>query len=168
MLVNRKVGLYIAIIISIVVLGISDYFKAYSDESIGILESAKDLQLWIKNNTPRNSFLLVPPVSVNWENYSERAAFMTYNAIAASSYNSNLAGMIKGILVDYVGDLSKYTTPKELKNSMIDVYNIMNSDKVLYLANKYNLTHMITDTRRNIDMPIIYQNDKFRVYRIEK
>ena len=107
-----------------------------------------DLQLRAKQNTPINSQFLVPPdVSPTFRVFSERGIIFASKDSAPVVFNYEYAKE----WCQRWNDLKNYDnlTEEELENA----------------ANKYNASYIVVKSVKTLNMPLIYQNKNFKVYK---
>lgn len=164
---KRKSIIYVGMALVVLTLGMLGFYNSNSEDQKEYIKAEWSAQKWLSENTPNHIKLLIPPYLTMWENYSMRDSFFTYNDLAYVFYGTDLMPEVMGRLNEYVSDLSSIKNSGELYAKMIAEYNSWDENKIGALANKYNIGYFITDTDKNYYFPLVYQNSRFRIYKIQ-
>lgn len=104
------------------------------------------LQIWVKNNTPKDSLFLVPPHQTGFRIFSHRS----------------IIGDIKdGAIVMYSPNYAKYwlSLVEDLLN-----YDKLNEEQFKLLHSKYNFDYVVTLSSQKLNLKQVYKNDNFIIY----
>ena len=110
-----------------------------------------DLQLWVKQNTPMNSQFLVPPdVRPSFRVFSERGAILTSH--------------------DHAPVVFSYKHAKEWCQRWDDLnnYDELTETELENAAYKYNASYIVVKSSKTLNMPLIYQNKYFKLYKVRR
>lgn len=143
-------------------------FDAFSDEEKNYLAAEKEAQVWISENTPSDSKILIPPDMLIWESYSMRSNMLTYNDLAYAFYNLGLVPRVMEKLDAYGIALNTINSPADLKERMSSAYYGWDVEYVKSLAQRFNVSVLVVERAKHktYDLPVVYENDYFQVYNL--
>lgn len=107
------------------------------------------LQLWAKNNTPRDAIFLVPPKQTGFRIFSQRPIAGDIKDGAVVMYSPTFAYMWFSIITD------------------IENYLELTNEDFLKLKEKYNFNYIVTTNEQYIYLPTIYKNNSYSVYQFK-
>lgn len=130
-----------------------------------------DVQLWAKNNTPKNAVFITPPskwwlYDVEWRVISERSTVSTLSELLEAAFDPRyivywkprFEDVAPGALAQFKGD---YLANFKIANN---AYYTNTSERFLYLAKKYNASYLVVEKKRRYRLPILYENKGYTVY----
>jgi len=133
----------------------------------GYFTATKDLQLWLKNNTPAGRLVVLPPEAGIWNGLSERGDTFSFTEIAYQIYVPSLSEEIMKRTKDYVDDPLGFKDGRELEKAMTDSYNSWNEAKFRAIGAKYESDYAVVGRNKDLQFPLLYENNEFRVYDIQ-
>jgi len=152
----RKIVVFGFITILLLMSATNVYIRSTRDQ--GLQEDWVDVQLWCKNNTPKDSFFIVPPYFMGFRVYSERSILGDWKDGGVSNFNPAFA--IKWW--ERMRDLG-YTQENYKKYGKKE-YNSLTEFEFEKLAKKYNATHVIVEKPKELNFTLSYENGYFRIY----
>lgn len=115
------------------------------------------MEEWIKQNTEINSLFLAPADMYEFRSNTQRSVFVT-SGIFNGHYSKELSYEWKK-RENEIG-INSYLNLQERRF----IYNNLSQEKVDYLKNKYNITHAVFNSGKNLNYTIIYSNREFIVF----
>jgi hypothetical protein len=127
------------------------YFIYYPNSLINLSQykASFDLQSWAKHNTTVDSVFLIPPNLPGFRSFSER---------------SIVADLKDGGVIFYSPDYAN-----DWQQRMVDLqsYRDFNLDDFIKLSTKYPFNYLVvTQKHQPIELPIVFQNQEFKIYQI--
>lgn len=158
-----------AVLVAFMVLASMGSFDNYSKEQKQILKAQKEAQIWTRENTNKESVILVPPKMFGWENYSKRSNFLNFIDLAFSFYNPDLTPEIMKRVEDYGIDLATFKDSAELCSGMYEKYYGWDGKYIETLAKKNHITAMVVESARQktYRFPLAYKNEYFEIYKLD-
>lgn len=133
-----------------------------------------DVQLWAKNNTPKDAIFITPPskwwlYDVEWRVISERSTVSTLSELLEAAFDPSYIHYWKPrfediapkALVQFKGD---YLSNFKIANK---AYYKNNTERFLYLAKKYNASYLVGEKKYTYHLPIVYTNKEYTVYSLK-
>lgn len=130
-----------------------------------------DVQLWAKNNTPKDAIFITPPskwwlYDVEWRVISERSTVSTLSELLEAAFDPSYIHYWKPrfediaprALVQFKGD---YLVNFKIANN---AFYTNTSERFLYLAKKYNASYLVVEKKYEYNLPIVYKNEAYSVY----
>jgi len=108
-----------------------------------------DLQLWARNNTPKDAIFLVPPNQTGFRIFSQRSIVTDTKDGAVVIYSPFYANYWRQLM----DDLENYHTFKE--------------EEFAILQKKYKNEYVVTLKEHNLNFLPFYKNDSFNVFKID-
>lgn len=164
----------------ILLLSIDGLYKKYSADNYkksSLFLYDRPLIDWVKENTPKNAQFLIPPYFYSWQG-TGRPAFYDPNIINTASYNkAYIMDAIKRfqILMSInLKDINLEEPPKmEIERTWSassfqrEKYDAMMEDNILEIKKSYGIKYFITSSKNNYSFPIVYQNNKYKIYNLD-
>ena len=128
----------------------------------------REVQIWIKNNTQKNTILVTPPYKQDFRSYSERSVVGEWDDLGVANQNINIGLQI----LERVQDVCNSKLIGEcVENKCIDLcrtnYNKFTEKDFLRLAKKHNASYVIVEKPKLLNFELVYENDKFIVYSLK-
>ena len=133
------------------------------------------VQLWAKNNTPKDAIFITPPqrwgfYMVEWRVGSERSTVVTLSELLEGAFEPNYISYWKprfnslapGMINSFNGDF--FTTLNKVDKS----YASLSKEKIIKIANTYNASFIVTEKPQHFDFPLVFENKEFFVYVFKK
>ncbi len=133
-----------------------------------------DVQLWAKNNTPKDTIFITPPskwwlYDVEWRVISERSTVSTLSELLEAAFDPSYIHYWKprfediapGALAQFKGD---YLSNFKIANK---AYYKNNTERFLYLARKYNASYLVVERKYQYYLPVVYTNKEYTVYSLK-
>ncbi|OGL39038.1 MAG: hypothetical protein A2043_08395 [Candidatus Schekmanbacteria bacterium GWA2_38_9] len=146
--------------------GFSVYFRGYDEKNVN---PWIDIQLYAKNNTDKNSLFVVPPYTANpdFRMFSERASFGDWidgglTIFFGNDYGKKWLERMRdlGLSGETNFDVGLVREREE--------YNSINEDKLLNVAKKYNANYAVFEKPKELSLPLVYENRKYRLYALKR
>ena len=132
------------------------------------LTAMKDVQLWLKDNTPQDKLIMTPPLTRMWSGFSRRGVFMNWVDLNYPIYIPHLGKETIKRANEYVGDIFKFTTRASAINAFIEAYNLWQASDFQRIANKYGCSVAIIRKPRKLPFKLLYKNKYFHVYSLNE
>lgn len=149
------------------------YLQAYprlnGPASLELLAAWRDIQLWARINTPKDSVFVNPPAWCGFEVFSDRASIISICDVGRSIYSSNTA-------VEELRRIRAYSEPTngvELLSAQNFLnlerrYETLSAAELRDLASAFGATYAIMPKRKKLSFPHAYQNSGFVVYQLKE
>ncbi len=131
-------------------------------------------QLWARENTPADSFFVVPPYINGFRSFSKRAVFVEKIDAGAMhwypGYELPWAQRLKELGYSEI-PLLQYQTynlhdPVTVKTRAIYAQN--RAENFMALKKKYGINYVITENNHPLPFPLLYQNESFSLYSLPR
>ncbi len=174
---DKKVVIICSIILFL--LSLNGLYRKYTGENYkesSLYRYDRPLMEWVRGNTPENAIFLIPIYFHSWQG-TKRPAFYDANIINGASYNKvYIMDAIKRfqILMDVnlkdvsLEKLLKWETSKTWSANSFqrERYDNMTEDRITEIKGNYGMKYFITASERRYPFPVVYQNDKYRIYNL--
>ncbi len=135
---------------------IKDYIQLNKDKT-----SWENVQLWIKDNTPKDATILAPIYRNGFRTYSQRSVYLEYDLGWGAHFSKELAKK-------WVEQLNKIGKVKEINRQNLEqLYKNLKEEKIIQLAKEEKITYIVTEKEQILKMPILYENQDYTIYLIE-
>ncbi len=135
---------------------------------ISLIQSDKrdtELYIWIKNNTPKDAVFIILPFIDNFNITAERAQFVTLKHIPQNERD----------VMEWYDRLKQLNNGRDFYDNRISFdfsnfknnYFMLSDVKIKETGAEYGLDYYIGLPDREGDLPLVYSNDKWGVYRTE-
>jgi len=131
------------------------------------------VQQWVKNNTDKSAFFIVPPslwwfYDLDWRVISERSTVVTWSELLEAAFTpeyipywySRFNDLAPGTLEKFNGDV--INNFKVMENAY---YSLDQSD-FYRLSQKYQAQFLLVEKPHYYNFPIVYQNNSFILYQL--
>jgi len=144
-------------------------FQAIKDDRDYII-AWKDVQKWCNENTEYNETILTPFYIRGFRSFSLRPIVFQYREVGYVRYFYFIFDDIKKVTEDIGMDfpLKKYNNATELKVGLEKLYGNYTLKDIGRLAEKYRFGLIVTEKEQNLNLPLKYSNDYFKVYELEQ
>ncbi|MBI2443529.1 MAG: hypothetical protein HYV40_06540 [Candidatus Levybacteria bacterium] len=132
-----------------------------------------DVQVWAKNNTPKDAMFLTPPdrwwfFEPDWRVFSERSTFVTLSEVLEFAFTpeytphwvSRFTIAAPGALEQFDGDV--YKSLKLTK----EAYASQSDKQLSVLALVNDIDYIVVEKPRRLPYPLVYENRTFSVFRV--
>lgn len=161
-------------------LSLNGLYRKYNGENYkesSLYRYDRPLMDWVRGNTTESATFLIPIYFHSWQG-TKRPAFYDANIINGASYNkAYIMDAIKRfqILMDInlkdanLEKLLKWETSKTWSANSFqkERYDNLTESRILEIKGNYGIKYFITSSVRSYSFPIVYQNDKYRVYDLD-
>lgn len=174
---NLMVIVYGAILIFLSLIGLHGKYNVEDYKKSAWFQYDKLLIEWVRGHTTEDANFLIPIYFHSWQ-ATGRPAFYDANIINGASYNkAYIMDAIKRfqILMDVnLKDMNLEEPPKaEFQTTWSSAsfqrerYDSLSEGKILEIRNKYDIKYFVASSERNYSFPIVYQNDRYKVYALD-
>lgn len=175
--VNRLWGARIIIttlgLLYVVSLALALYFKLWSP-GVHVFpprNAFNDVQLWAKNNTPKDAVFITPPdkfwiYDTEWRVLSERSSVSTISELLEAAFDPNYINYWKPRFEDVApGALAKFRG-NFYENLLFTkkAYATLTTADFVRLADTYNASYVVVPKPHLYNLSPVYENDEYRVY----
>jgi hypothetical protein len=136
---------------------IKNPFRATMNENI-------DVQLWLKNNTSRNSLVLVPPYEEEFRIFSERSTVGSWKDWTYNCLSRDFAFSIYERLHD-IGNISLVSEINNRKDNIRKYYLSLKENSLIKIARKYNIDYIIMERENRLNLEKLYENKQYVIYK---
>lgn len=114
----------------------------------------RDACEWIRDNTPRDANVLAPRAFLTFKWFSERAEYGNWKDVPQDAM---YLLFWKAALDELYGTEGEYG----------GWINYVPRNRVLAVCHRYHVTHIVAFREPQLDLPVLYRNNSFAVYRVE-
>ena len=129
-----------------------------------ICNDLKQIELWIKENTPRNSVFITIPWDYAFYSFSlkaERSEFVSFKYVPPDKniliWKERMEALNKGQF-HQVG----FNMLNELKKN----YPKLNEDDLHRIKQQYGADYFVTLSEVSLNLPLVHENDSYRLYKL--
>lgn len=129
-----------------------------------ICNDLKQIELWIKENTPRNSVFITIPWDYAFYSFSlkaERSEFVSFKYAPPDEnlliWKERMEALNKGQFHEVGFDMLK-----ELKKN----YPKLNEDDLHRMKQRYGADYFVTLSEVSLNLPLVHENDSYRLYKL--
>jgi len=146
---------------------IGDLFRTSNQKFSRVDSQVADAFLWISENTPEDAVFLIEPRIAEYFYYlAERPLFVSFKH--APQYDKNVLEWYERIKLCNRG---KELIPKEgLKVNLPIIkksFYTLTRKEIVDIARNYNISYYLDKKDRLLDFQIVYENEEYRLYKIE-
>jgi len=163
------ISLAFALIFDFVVIyergGFAIHLKGYDEKRI---DPWVDIQLYAKNNTPKDSLFIVPPYKAypDFRMFSERASFGDWIDGGLTIFFGNEYGKTWLTRMKDLGLSGKtYFDVGLLKER--EEYNSISAERFLEVTKKYDTDYVVVEKPKKLSLPLVYENKNFIIYSLK-
>jgi len=126
-----------------------------------VVNDSEEIQLWIRNNSPRNSLFITPPWDFSFALRAERAQFVFYKSVPV---DEKIYDWLERMTLLNRGKFERYGYYMlgQLKNN----YPRLTTAEISYIREKYSVDYILTYSNVYLDFELIKKNDSYRLYRL--
>ena len=167
-----KIMIIFIFIITLIVLKIVNVWKP--GINIGpIKDDNYDIQMWAKNNSGKHDVFITSPAlwwlyNLEWRVISERSTISTLSEVLEGAFLPSYIKYWKLRFEDVApGALTQFSVDP-LKNFEItrQAYYSLTKNDIIKLSKKYGAKYFVSEKPSRYQLPIIYQNNKYTIYKI--
>ena len=132
-----------------------------------------ELQLWVKDHTPKHSVFLVPPYVNGFRAFSKRSTIIERLDGTASHWRKGFEKIWTERLQDlgYEGTFPRigFDGMREDDPSTVrarSIYASINDEKIRHLQKKYTIDFVVVEDYHHLPFPVVFQNDDFKIYQV--
>jgi len=144
---------------------IAPVYPLYMDRNY--FDAVKELQYWLKNNTPKDQLIILPTEADVWNGLSERGDTFTFTELGYSIYAPYLEPEVVARAKDYVEDPLGFKNGKALENAIQESYEHWDEAKFKVVGAKYGSDFAVVHRDKRLNLPLLHENNSFRVYKID-
>jgi len=131
------------------------------------INSWEEVSLNTKEFTSKNALIITPPFEESFEVFSERSNYFSWTTLGSFLHFPDLAEKEFNKLVDLCGPFDKenkssYEIKKVCESNMKDI----NENKLMWLKEKYGVTHIILKNQSNFELDILFKNEDYALYKL--
>lgn len=131
------------------------------------------VQRWAKDNTSKDAIFITPPhmfwlYDVEWRVLSERSSVSTISELLEAAFDPGYISYWKPRFEDVApGALAKFNRNFYVNLALTArAYRSLDTQDVLRIGQKYDATYVVTEKPFVHKLPLIYENEEYRVYAI--
>ena len=136
---------------------------------------AYDIQIWLRENTSKDSLIITPPYIdehsfASFRVHSERSILALNSELARVAISQGLEETLRTRLDDLskdgfspallTGDYGK------MYHAIYEGYNNLNEDDIVRLSKKYDANYFIREKPSELNLTVVYENDEYILYEI--
>jgi len=132
-----------------------------------------DVQIWAKNNTPKDAIFITPPAlwwfyDLEWRVVSERSTVSTLSELLESAFLPSYIDYWRPRFEDVAPKALKQFSDDPLKNIIITkkAYYSLSEKDIIRISKKYGAKYFVSEKPSQYQFPIVYQNNGFTIYMI--
>lgn len=133
-----------------------------------------DVQLWAKANTPKDALFITPPeqfwmYDTEWRVLSERSTVSTISELLEGAFDPGYIQYWKPRFEDVAPGALEQFRSNFYDNLAITkrAYYSLSTNKLLEIAHKYHASYLVVEKPYTHNLPIVYQNAQFIVYKVK-
>lgn len=130
-----------------------------------------DVQLWAKSSTPKDALFITPPekfwiYDVEWRVLSERSTVATISELLEAAFDPGYIAYWKIRFDDVAPGAIAQFNRNFFDNLEFTrrAYYRLTTDDLVRLARKYRASYVVVEKPYVHDLPLVYENEAFRVY----
>jgi len=131
-------------------------------------QALKEIQLWLKDNTPSGKPVIFPPSAYIWSGLSERGDTFSYTEISYPIYADFLTAEVFKRSKDYVDDILSFQDRDVLQKAFNTSFFGWSGEKILSVGEKYQAEYAVVPLGMTYPFKLCYENSLFRVYKLSK
>lgn len=144
------------------------FYRFKSPSKIEELRATKDVQLWLKDNTPQNKLIMTHPRTRMWSGFSHRGVFMNWVDLNYPIYVPHLGEETIKRANEYVGNIFNFPTQASAIYAFENAYNSWQVEDFERIASKYGISHAVVYAGKRLVFEEVYKNEYFSVYDLSK
>ena len=132
-----------------------------------------DVQIWAKNNTPKDAIFITPPAlwwfyDLEWRVVSERSTVSTLSELLEGAFLPSYIDYWRPRFEDVAPKALKQFSDDPLKNIIITkkAYYSLSEKDIIRISKKYGAKYFVSEKPSQYQFPIVYQNNGFTIYMI--
>ena len=111
-----------------------------------------DVQLWIRDNTPLDAMFITPPYLQSFRVFSERGTVAEWKDGTQQFFDTGYS-------------FEWWERITALGKEDRAFYENLSRERLLELCKKYNASYIVFPAAKKLDLPYVYENKEFRVYK---
>jgi hypothetical protein len=132
-------------------------------------------QRWARDHTPREALFVTPPqiwwlYQSDWRVFSERSTLVTLTDLLEAAFmpeylpiwQPRFEAVAPGALAQFAGDYF------ENRRITAEAYYRLTEADLLGLAERYGADYAVLEQPHALALPLEYENDAFRIYRLQR
>ena len=140
----------------------------------GVNDEMVPLADWLKHNVPDGEIVISSPVKVAalpWLSDHPSVAKFRFVPSASSAdveaWYERMRDLGGGI--ELLDSVNRRTDPRRpIRRILTEAYNNLNTDQAITLMDKYQSHYMVTIAQQQLELPVVYENPRYRVYALNK
>lgn len=132
-----------------------------------------DVEIWAKNNTPKDAIFITPPhswwlYSPEWRIVAERSTVVTLYDQLELAFAPNYIDLWKSRFQDIApGAMEKFNgNVFESLTITKQAYYALTTNDFKRLAKKYNASYLLVEKQHTYDLPVVYENSDYILYKL--
>ena len=133
-----------------------------------------EVQLWAKNNTPKDAVFITPPskwwlYDIEWRVVSERSTVSTLSELLEAAFDPGYIHYWKPRFEDIAPNVLNRFQGDYLDNLRMtsEAYYTNTSESFLRVGKKYNAYYLVAGNRHRYNLPILFENKEYTVYSLK-
>ncbi len=133
-----------------------------------------EVQLWAKNNTPKDAIFITPPskwwlYDVEWRVVSERSTVSTLSELLEAAFDPGYIQYWKPRFEDVAPKVLNRFQGDYLENLKMtsEAYYTNTSEDFLRMGKKYKASYLVSGNRHRYNLPILFGNKEYTVYSLK-
>ncbi len=131
------------------------------------INSWEEISIKTKELTDKTDLIITPPFEESFKVYSKRNNYFGWTESGSFLYFPNFAVESFNRLEDLCGPFDKenkssYEIKKVCESNMKDI----NENKLMWLKEKYGVTHIILKNQSNFELDILFKNEDYALYKL--
>jgi len=132
-----------------------------------------DVQNWARENTLKESIFITPPQEVglyqpDWRVFSERGTVASLYDVFEIALKPDYYETWKPRFESLAPNAQDDFRGNYFENQMITrkAFIGLKTDQILMIAKRYDANYLVTEKETEHDLPVIYENGQYRIYKI--
>lgn len=148
--------------------------REFPNSAQGVDDNMVPLANWLKQNVPDGEIVISSPVRLDalpWISDHPSVAKFRFVPSASSAdvedWYERMTDLGGGI--DLLSYVDRHTDPRRpIKRALINAYNHLDTAQVMALMDKYQSRYIVTIAQQQLELPVVYESSRYRVYTSNK
>ena len=175
---RERVIVFNTVLIILSVVGLNRQYRVEDFRQTPLYQYEMPMKEWVKDHTPKEARFLVPPYLNSWFTTS-RYTFYDANIINNASYNKAFIMDaikrfqvfmdidLKGMTEKEMNEISPLSEDWPKRHTVFNGrYDNLSEERILKFRDNYNIGYFVTASDKKYTFPVVYQNKKFSIYKL--